>query len=509
MFGCIYIPDFAVQAALCGESKKLPLALIDGPESLLRVVACNAVARAAGVIVGMTKLQAEACRIEVRQRAQEEEDSAHAILLDCAYRFSPRVEATSPGTIIIDLVGTERLLGDAKTIAERIRSHLAECGFESNVSIAANADAAGCAAKGFAGITITPAGQEAQRLGRLPIEILELEPDIQDVLDAWGIHDFNSLAVLPSIPLSERLGQYGLRLQLLAKGAVERELVLAEPPTSFEECAGLDEPIELLEPLSFILNRLLEDVTRRLVERSLATDHIEVDLTLETHSDRDVRLVAVAERVETQYQRLIKLPVPTQDPKVLLKLAQLDFAAHPPHAPVRRIRVKAIPARLRLTQMGLFQPMAPEPAKLEITIARLRALVGEQDDQGRSRVGFPGVLDMHGPDRFQVLPFNEKRKEAAAMPSNRLALRMFRPPAPARVEVSAEGAPVWISFQRRKGRVLHSVGPWRGAGDWWDSASVWMRDQYDIHLNVDDESALYRVYFDLARKQWFVEGMYD
>jgi hypothetical protein len=36
-----------------------------------------------------------------------------------------------------------------------------------------------------------------------------------------------------------------------------------------------------------------------------------------------------------------------------------------------------------------------------------------------------------------------------------------------------------------------------------------MRDQYDIHLNVDDESALYRVYFDLARKQWFVEGMYD
>jgi hypothetical protein len=36
-----------------------------------------------------------------------------------------------------------------------------------------------------------------------------------------------------------------------------------------------------------------------------------------------------------------------------------------------------------------------------------------------------------------------------------------------------------------------------------------MRDQYDIHLNVDGETALYRVYCDLASRQWFVEGMYD
>jgi protein ImuB len=509
MFCCIHLPDFEAQAALCGESKNQALALIDGPESLLKVVACNAPARNAGVSVGMTKLQAEACRVIVRNRVQEQEDTAQATLIECGYAFSPRVEATRPGTIIIDLSGTERLLGDCKIIAGRIQSHVADCGFESNVSIAANPDAALCAARGFAGITIIPAGLEQQRLGCLPIEVLKLDADVLDVLDAWGIHDFKSLTALPPVPLSERLGQHGLHLQRLASGAVMRELVLSELPAVFEECTELEEAVELMEPLCFILNRLLEQLMRRLVERSLAADQIEIDLALEIHCDRDVRAVAVAGRVETHHQRTLKLPVPTQDTKVLLKLLQLDLAAHPPHAPVRKIKIEAIPARLRLTQMGLFQPMAPEPAKLEVTLARLRAVVGEQDDEGKGRVGFPGVLDTHQPDSFQVLPFNEKRKEAAAVASNRLALRMFRPPAPARVEVSAEGAPVWISFQRRRGRAVHAVGPWRGTSEWWDATNSWLRDEWDIHLNFDGEAGLYRIYRDYSTKQWFIQGMYD
>jgi hypothetical protein len=59
MFGCIHVPDFSGQAALLRESKALSTALLDGPETLLKVIACNAPARNAGVIIGKTKLQAE------------------------------------------------------------------------------------------------------------------------------------------------------------------------------------------------------------------------------------------------------------------------------------------------------------------------------------------------------------------------------------------------------------------------------------------------------------------
>src|SRR5438270_2702647 len=224
MFGCIHVPDFPVQAALLPESKALPVALLDGPDSLLKVVACNAPARGIGVFIGMTKPQAEICGVTLIKHVQEHEDAAQTELIDAAYNFSPRIEATSPGTIIIDLSGSERLLGTGKTIAQLILGEVTKRGFESNVAIAGNPDTAHYAARGCKGITVIDPGDEAQRLSKLPVEVLGVEAEVLDVLHAWGIGDLKSLAALPPIELTERLGQYGLHLQRLARGAVMREL---------------------------------------------------------------------------------------------------------------------------------------------------------------------------------------------------------------------------------------------------------------------------------------------
>jgi protein ImuB len=506
MFGCIHVPDFAVQAALLREYKSTPLALFDGPESQLKVVACNALARGAGVHTGMSKLQAEVFGMPLSRRVQEHEDAAQAELIDSGYNFSPHIEVTNPGTVIIDLIGSERLMGTGKTIAQLILGEVTKRGFESNVSIASNPDTAHYAARGFKGITIIEPGHEAQRVGALPVEVLGLEPDVQDVLHAWGIKSLKALAALPSIELTERLGQYGLHLQRLARGTVMRELVPAALPPSFRESTELEEPVDLLEPLAFVLNCLLEQIMNRLIERSLATNQIEIELILELSSDRDVN-ARVCCTTTAMYQRTVKLPVPTQDGKVLLKLAQLDLAAHPPHAPVKKIKIEAVPARIRYGQTGLFQPLAPEPAKLEISMARIRAVVGEVDSMNRQLVGFPVLLDSHRPDHFCVTPPASKHRDV--QPSTKLALRRFRPAIPARVEVSAEQAPVWIGFSRRKGRVLHASGPWRSSGDWWDATGEWKRDEWDVHITLDGCAALYRVFRDLQTRSWFVEGMYD
>ena len=68
---------------------------------------------------------------------------------------------------------------------------------------------------------------------------------------------------LPEVALSERLGQEGLRLQQLARGAASRTLVPVEAPPIFEEAVELEHPIVLLEPLAFLLNRLLEQICAR------------------------------------------------------------------------------------------------------------------------------------------------------------------------------------------------------------------------------------------------------
>ncbi len=501
MFCCVHVPDFPVQAALLRSATAA--ALFDGPDSLLKVVSCNQAARSAGVHVGMTKLQAEACGVTLIKRIQEREDIAEAELLDCAYHFSPDVEVTSPGTIIFDMTGSERLLGTGKAIAQIILDEVTRRGFESNVSLASNPDTAHYAARGFKGITVIDPGDEARRLSRLPVEVLGVEEDVLETLHAWGIRTFKALAALPAVPLTERLGQYGLHLQRLAQGAVTRELIPAALPEAFQESTELEEPVELLEPLAFVLNRLMEQLLERLIERSLATDQIEVVLTLEVHSDREINAPTCSSGI-TSYERTIKLPMPTQDAKILLKLAQLDLAAHPPHAPVKKVRIEAKPARVRFTQAGLFQPLAPEPAKLEITMARLRAVVGEKDTDGRQRIGFPALLDSHKPDHFHVAPPG-KHKETR--PSACLSLRRFRPVIPARVETSAEQSPVWIGFAKRKARVTDASGPWSSAGEWW--AGEWRREEWDIQLTLDGHASLYRIFRELATRSWFVEGLYD
>src|SRR5260370_6473982 len=166
----------------------------------------------------------------------------------------------------------------------------------------------------------------------------------------------------------------------------------------------MGEPIELLEPLAFILNRLLEQITARLESRSLATDYLRTELGLEIYKDRQIEADSYPAPHAT-YVRALKLPVPTQDSKLLLKLLQLDLAAHPTNGAVRKITVVAEPARIRVTQAGLFQPLAREPGRMEIALARLRALVREEDERGRGRVGSPSVVGSHQTDNFQVCPF--------------------------------------------------------------------------------------------------------
>ena len=570
LFGCIHVPDFPVQASLRAEvatgiSFKLdPIAVLDGPESLLKVFACNERARTAGIAQGMTKIQAEACPgVALRKRIIEQEEEAQAALLECARSFSPRVESTCSGSVIVDLTGAERLLGSQQEIGQQLTARAAACGFAVNIGIAANADTALHAARGFAGITLIAAGEEAQRLAGLPVEVLEPSLEILDTLESWGIRNFQSLAALPAVPLTQRLGQPGLHLQRLARGEVQRELVPASPPPSFQETAELEEAIDLLEPLGFILNRLLDELLDRLRARSLATDQVHVDLELEVHADRQLQtenpLESTTIPIMTLHQRVLKLPVPTQDAKVLLKLLQLDLAAHPPQAPVKKIIVEAFPARVRLAQAGLFQPLAPEPAKLEVTLARLRAAVGEKDEQSRQRVGFPLVTDSHRPDSFQVLLLSAEANQSGQKPKKagrqeperclsapQLVMRWFRPPLTAWVECNTTSTtetttpenqnrafwgprtrrhreiksieqdrgpvPATVIFNGVKAFVIQASGPWRSSGAWWDHEGQWQREEWDVDLNFSNfngASGLYRIYRDLQTGQWFVEGMYD
>ena len=235
---------------------------------------------------------------------------------------------------------------------------------QANLALAANPDAAICAARGFSGVQHHPLRRRSQVSGPAAAGAARaLPPELQETLDRWGIRRFQDLAALPPLGIAERLGPEGLRLRELARGEARRKLVPLAEPLRFEDDIELEYPVDLLEPLAFLLARLLNGLATRLATRALATDELRLRLKLENRAT---------------HERTLRLPVPSLDTKAFLKLLQLDLAAHPPAAPVVHVWMGVNPVKPQAAQSGLFLPAAPEPVKLELTLARMQVHRGRR-----------------------------------------------------------------------------------------------------------------------------------
>ncbi len=398
------------------------------------------------------------------------------------FEFSPLVERTAADTVTFDAAGLDRLFGLPQEVAAAIMRRAAERSLRIHLALAANPDTAICAARGFAGAHVIPQGDEAKFLGSLPVSQLAPSPELQETLERWGIRRFQDLAALPPLGIAERLGPEGLKLRELARGEADRKLVPLQEPEQFEDQIELDYPVELLEQLLFLLARLVNGLSTRLATRALATNELRIGLLLETRG---------------MHERILRLPVPSLDCKAFLKLIQLDLTDHPPPAPVIHVKLAAAAVKPQAAQNGLFVPLAPEPVKLEVTLARIGAMVG------RERVGMVDLVDTWRPGAFKVRQaLSPARLISSPSPIPAFGFRFFRPPRAARVTLES-GQPAFVSAQGIRGAVVDRAGPWRTSGDWW-TEDPWSRDEWDIALS---DSALYRLY--CCPDGWFVEGSYD
>ena len=391
-----------------------------------------------------------------------------ATLLALASSFSPLVEDTAPGMVIFSIVGLGRLIGTPPEIAAVVARRGAEAGIQANLAISTDPDTAMLAARHLRGITLIPPDREVDRLGGLPVHVLPAEPELIETLDRWGIHTLAELAALPELGFIARFGDAGERILRLARGETHRSLRVMTAPENYHRRIELEHPQHLLEPLLFVISSLLNELMQGLSFNRVTLKLNDVPRTLE-------------------------FPVPVRESKVILKQLQFDLEAHPPQSAILSVEVQLNPAEARVLQHGLFIPQAPAPEKLQLTLARLTALLGE------GNVGSPELLDTHRPDAFVMRAFSAEAAATAPQPTTiRFAFRYYRPPVAAQVRVKAE-RPISINAQP----ILTAAGPWRASGDWWTTAP-WDREEWDVELS---NGGLYRVY--QASQRWFLEGMYD
>jgi protein ImuB len=539
-FAAIHIPDFIVQAVVRGEGalRERPVAIVEGAPPLWSVVAANRRAAQMGIQLGMAKSQAaQFTGVEIRHRAPEQEKITHEALLDLGWSVSPRVEDTAPDTIVVDLAGLSGLFGAEEKIAQELAKRGSGLGLSARIAVAENIEVAILASRGLPGVTLIPPGDEAKRLQAVPVHTLLPSPEILDTLTRWGVETCGRLAALPVVQLSERLGQEGVRLHTLARGALVRSLVLAKPSDNFQEEMELDDSVEELESLSFVLGRLLDQLCERLAARSLSARRIRMEFDLERSFEKGLQISAHADQhklLPRKFEKTLALPVPMRDSKLLLKLVRLRLQSDPPPAAVIKIVICAEADRLRTTQRGLFLPASPEPEKLELTMARLANLVGD------ANVGSPQLMDTHRPDAIRMERFRlaqeavggrrkkpcgpadkpvGKNSSATRMAKPANGFRLLRPSVPARVELR-DGLPVRVFFYGARGEIVAASGPWRTSGEWWQDP--WDQAEWDVEVrfssssqknkrvsNPTSERGLYLIYYDLRQQGWFLRGMYD
>ena len=472
-------------------------------------------------------------------------------LVEVAREFSPRIEVCGPREITLDLSGLARLFGDARAIAGELRRTAADRGLQVRIAIAGTRTAARLLVRHRAGITIVEPGDEASALAPLPHDLLtgltsgppevrsrgSLDPPQGTALSSgagssgpaeaaelaaafrrWGLRTLGEVAALPSADVAARLGQAGVQWQRLARGEDPAPLVPAVPEERFEQALDLEWPIEGLEPLSFVLGRLIEPLSAHLERRDRGAAVLHVRLHLVS---------------KATHERSLQLPAPMRDARTLRTLALLDLESHPPQAAIDRVVVAVDPTPARVLQYSLITRPLPSPEQVSTLMARLNALMGE------GRCGSPAPVDSWRPGAFSMVPFapveapsdgpgqvgQVSKTEAPVV----VALRRFRFAVPARVQVE-DGRPVRVTTERRGldgGRIEKCAGPWRTSGEWWaDTRSggsggssrpggaggsggentPWDRDEWDVTAS---DGATYRIFRARDANAWFIDGVLD
>lgn len=503
LYACLYAREFPAQALLRlrPELREQPCVVMEGDAPLEQVCSLNTKARLLGMMRGMTRVEVDTFPASaVLARSLKEEAATRTILLECADAFSPRVEERSEDAAFvcgIDITGTRSLFGPPEALARKLVERVRAVSMRASVTVSSNLHAAVCMARGLpasATVKMIPQGEEAAALAELPCAVLDLAPEQSEKFSSWGVHTLGMLAALPEKDLVARMGQEGRRIWQLARGEHAHLFQPVEPPMALAEHMDLDSPVELLDSLLFVAGAMLDQLIIRANARLVALAAVAITLALDgggTHA------------------RTVRPALPTNDKQLWIKLLHLDLEAHPPPSSVLAVALDAEPGATSKVQLGLFSPQLPEASRLDVTLARIRAVVGEEN------VGRAALVDTHAPEAFKIEAFQieaprvtKSNAETTGRAQLRAAARQLRPAESVTVTLEAQ-RPVQFYFRGQSYRVDHAYGPWLVSGDWWQP-TLWGDEQWDIVARTGDSSLLCCCLVrDRMHGGWQMAALYD
>lgn len=499
-FLVIDLPAFPLQAVqrLTEEPPNRPAVVTESQGRQSRVIAANEAARRGQVEPGQSLAQARSRTGELRvfSRQPAAEEAAMELLFALAYIHTPFLERSANGLFTLELRGLGRR--DPIQLAHALLGDLQKHGFDPRLGLAPTPDLALFTARAAtreepvrqtrAGLTgtFTQASPLPADLATLPLSAANPSPKLLSILSAWGLRHLADLVALPRAELTRRLGEEAHQLWEQASGERRRLLTRAQPPRHFRVQHELEFTLHTLEPLLFLIQRLLDSLSAQLRAATQCAREIQLTLHLD-HAHPHVRS--------------FQLPAPTARSELLFRVLHLYLEQLRTKEAVTGLALVAEPVDPPNRQQGLFHAQLKDPWKLLETQTQLVGLLGHD------RVGCPQMLDTHRPDSFQMRPLPNElpplEPEPASPPPSGRPLRRLRPHVPARVNLR-NGRPVHLDHPSWRGWITQSDGPYALSGEWWQTDLFWHQTEWDVALTDGQWLRLSQ-----QGQAWSIEGVYD
>ncbi len=491
MYAALHIPDFTVTAALRGNgrARQLPSAILSvktpgASQEKLPLLSINEAARFTGIQTGwpLNRALIRCPNLNVIARDQNAEAALWDELVGLGESLAPDLEVTAIDAVVVDLSSRR------KPVAEVLKS-LSIADAEIWYACAETPDLAHLAARHemTGGRVIVP-----RDLITLPLSILSFlsgKHDPMVLLELWGLKTLGDFMALPRQALVERLGPEPGRWHDLLHGKNCRLLRLHRPPESLAQRFDFDDAVFSLDPLVFVLKRLLHTLAGRLAARHLAANCLIFRLQLESGEEME---------------RRVRLPEPQTAVEAMLSPLQTLLESLQLESLVAAIHLDAETTFATAAQREWFGKQLPQPERWSETLAKLEAMLGP------GRVGIPIAAKSFKPDSFTLYPAAGATLDipvVSSRPECPVPLHRFRPPRSIAVAYESRDNQPWplaLLNGPHAGEIIDRRGPFKFSGDWWDPGDSWQRLEWDVQVA---SRHLLRLVFQTP-DSWQLEGIY-
>lgn len=477
----LWCPDWPAVAAAADRdlSPALPVAVT----SANRVLACTAVARAAGVRRGLRRREAQARCPELTVLAADEDRDARLFepVVGAVEEIVPGVEILRPGLLVLSAHRATRYFGGEHAVAEPLIDAAAGVGVECQVGIADELSTAVLAAK-LARIIEPGAGPSF--LGPLPLSALTDEPslagpgreDLVDLLRRMGIRTLGAFAGLSRADVASRFGADAVRAHKLACGEPERAPAPRGVAVELAVEKTCEPPIDRVDTAAFAGRELAERLHSGLAAAGVACTRLLIHAVTEAGEEHSrtwrcaepLTPAGTADRVRWQMDGWLS-----------------GKNAAKPSAGIVVLRLEPVEvASTAALQLGLFGGTGEGQDRARRAVSRVQGLLGGESVQIGVRSGGRGPAE-----QITLLPWGDQllpRADPAAPWPGQLPQPAPSVLAPEGERVSVDlldgvGRPVLVTARgmfsadpqalrwlERVWRLEKWAGPWPVDESWWD-----------------------------------------